>query len=697
MKISIGKKLADLSYHTMDEIDRLIFIVNKLAETWSRSDLMQAVLENDPHGAISKALENIATTHGIFGAILCYDVHGKVIASSLPEFIGWEAEDKVSFQNALKQKNTINYSFKYFKPLEADTLEIVFPIFNHADPDKIIGLLSFHLNWSEIFDIANDVRISGEGASSYAVLTDREGKLIAGTGTMSDPEYLFKYNLHSLGMKSIDLALQGKSGFAIERDLKGEKWLIGYCGSQGFREFKGTGWSVFVFVRSREAFASVKNLAYQLAGFSILVSIFVAFIGMVFARRITRPLRELTETAQEIGHGNFSKRVNVESKDEVEDLGHAFNNMTEKVQDYVGQLSSSRSRLQNILDSASDAIISVDENQKIILFNNQAERIFRYKNEEVLGQPLEMLMPERFREKHRLHVKQFGEGEVSFRMIGEHHGALFGLRKSGEEFPCEITISKTIVEGKLIFTAVLRDVTEKQKLENMLLQSEKMSAVGQLAAGVAHEINNPLGIILGFSQGLVKRMQPKDPLEMPLKSIEREALRCKTLVQSLLTFSRVEKTGKDEINLNQAIDGALTLIFPQGRVTNVLIEKRLDETIPKIVANQNQIQQVMINLCNNAIDAMPQGGKVIVSTRKVLFQGNNWIAIDVEDNGAGIPPAVLPEIFNPFFTTKEVGKGTGLGLSLVHEIIERHGGRIDVQSEVGKGTVFQVLLPIVAI
>lgn len=227
------------------------------------------------------------------------------------------------------------------------------------------------------------------------------------------------------------------------------------------------------------------------------------------------------------------------------------------------------------------------------------------------------------------------------------------------------------------------------------LQSAKMAAVGQLAAGVAHEINNPLGIILGFAQSAVKRTQDTDVLALPLKSIEREALRCKNLVENLLIFSRQNGGNKKEFaafDFNDAISQALGIVETQAKVKSIEIVKNTGPLSP-FHGDMNQLQQVMVNLANNAMDAMPDGGRLAVRTRIEFKEGARGIVLEVEDNGSGIPEEIRSKIFNPFFTTKEVGKGTGLGLSLVYEIVRGHGGTIDARSEVGRGTTFAVFLP----
>jgi PAS domain S-box-containing protein len=250
------------------------------------------------------------------------------------------------------------------------------------------------------------------------------------------------------------------------------------------------------------------------------------------------------------------------------------------------------------------------------------------------------------------------------------------------------------IDGRpLKLIGVCADMTERRKMQNMVLQSEKMAAVGQLAGGVAHEINNPLGIILGFSQSLVRRLKEGEAMAVPLKSIEREAIRCKGLVQDLLTFSRASRQERESgVDVNAAIQGSLSLIEARAKTANVEIVAETDPALPRVTANKNQLQQVIINLANNAMDAMPKGGTIFLRTRPSQTR-DGGVEIQVQDTGSGVPSEIRGKIFEPFFTTKDVGKGTGLGLSLVYEIVKKHDGTIELDSEQGKGTTFTVFLP----
>ncbi len=236
-------------------------------------------------------------------------------------------------------------------------------------------------------------------------------------------------------------------------------------------------------------------------------------------------------------------------------------------------------------------------------------------------------------------------------------------------------------------------ILERDQSEKKLRQSEKMAALGQLASGVAHEINNPLGVILGFSEGVLRRVQSGDALEMPLKSIQREAVRCKNLVQDLLTFSRASKVEREPMDFNRAVEGALSLVAAKAKMTQVTIQKDFSPSLPSFLGNPNQIQQVIINLATNAIDAMGGQGTLTLKTEVVTEGPLSWIDLRVTDTGAGIPQEILPHIFEPFYTTKAEGQGTGLGLALIHEIVVKHSALIAVESRPGR-TEFRVRFPV---
>ena len=232
---------------------------------------------------------------------------------------------------------------------------------------------------------------------------------------------------------------------------------------------------------------------------------------------------------------------------------------------------------------------------------------------------------------------------------------------------------------------------ELRETQEALIQSEKLASIGQLAAGVAHEINNPIGVILGFAQVLLKRAEPDDPIYRPLSLIEQEGVRCKNIVQDLLDFSRQNKFAPRRLNVVHVIEAAVKLMEHQDSSALVTIERDYAEHLPQVVADENQLQQVYFNIIRNAYQAMPEGGTL----RITCASEGNEVLTRFADSGVGIPHENLRHVFDPFFTTKEVGQGTGLGLSVSYGIVRQHGGTIEVSSENGGGATFTVRLPAV--
>jgi len=230
---------------------------------------------------------------------------------------------------------------------------------------------------------------------------------------------------------------------------------------------------------------------------------------------------------------------------------------------------------------------------------------------------------------------------------------------------------------------------ELQAARDQLVQSEKLASIGELAAGVAHEINNPIGIILGFAQILRRRTLKDNPLYRPLCTIEREGLRCKGIVQGLLDFARQGRPEPRRVNINEVIEAACSLMAHQANSSKVQVTKKYASDLPNVVADENQLQQVFFNIMLNAYQAMPDGGQLRIASGLV---GDKVHAI-FADTGVGIPAENLNRIFDPFFTTKEVGQGTGLGLSISYGIVQQHGGTIEVDGKAGAGARFTVTLP----
>jgi two-component system NtrC family sensor kinase len=263
---------------------------------------------------------------------------------------------------------------------------------------------------------------------------------------------------------------------------------------------------------------------------------------------------------------------------------------------------------------------------------------------------------------------------------------------------CTITAVAVILEISSAITNHLRKSDKKR--EQFLVEAEqpnKLASIGRLTAGVAHEINNPLAVInqkAGLMQDFIEMSDDfthKMAMEEALEGIQNNVERCKKITHRLLGFARQAVVKTEEIDINVIIREVVDFLAKEASYSQIKIDFDLDEHVSKIISDRGQLQQIFINITNNAIDAIGSNGQITLSSRQV---DKDIIQVKIIDDGPGIPPDVQKSIFDPFFTTKETGKGTGLGLSIVYGLINKLGGTIKVDSEVGKGTTFEITLPV---
>jgi PAS domain S-box-containing protein len=352
---------------------------------------------------------------------------------------------------------------------------------------------------------------------------------------------------------------------------------------------------------------------------------------------------------------------------------------------------------KNLLEGSVNGIIIADMKGKIILFNEMAGKILGYRPEEMLGKHVTAFYPSS--EAHEI-MRKLKSNDYGGRGKLTATPYLL-LNKNGEQIPINMSAFLVYEEGKEVASVgVFDDLREKIRMEQklrktqlQLIQSEKMASLGKLAAGVAHEINNPLGGILIYANLVKEEMKPESPLREDVDKIITEATRCKQIVKGLLEFAHQTEEKLEPTNINQNIEQCLSLLQNQSLFHNSKIVKSLDPLIPLVKGNTSQLNQVFTNIIVNAAEAMEGGGVLTIKTG--VRQEERVIHIEFRDTGCGIPEEILPNIFDPFFTTKEVGKGTGLGLSVSYGIIvEGHKGAISAKSRRGEGTTFVIELPI---
>lgn len=261
--------------------------------------------------------------------------------------------------------------------------------------------------------------------------------------------------------------------------------------------------------------------------------------------------------------------------------------------------------------------------------------------------------------------------------------------------PGEVSLlQQTVIELQNTQQELQARISAQREAEARLIQAAKLAAVGEMAAGVAHELNNPLTTVVGFTELALEELPLDSPLRRDLELVLQEARRARSVVRRLLDFARQGETSRVKANINEIVEDVILLTKHLMQSNNVQPVVRLGENLPWTWMDRNQMKQVVINLVNNALYAMPEGGQLMVETACQPRYNRNWVTLAVRDTGVGIPPENLPRIFEPFFTTRGERGGTGLGLSVTYGIVTDHNGMIEVESQVGSGSTFTVWLPL---
>ncbi len=337
---------------------------------------------------------------------------------------------------------------------------------------------------------------------------------------------------------------------------------------------------------------------------------------------------------------------------------------------------------ENIVESLNVGVLAVDLSGAIESWNTQLERLVGVPRHEAVGRKLDEVLPTDLMT------------EISARASDERVSSLYKFpirNRGGRNLVVNVSIAPLVGKsgdriGRLI---LMDDITQRIRLEEQMVQNEKLTSLGLLAAGVAHEVNTPLAVISNYIQMLAKQLPSGDPRHQLIEKVVKQTFRASEIVNNLLNFSRTGAVEFTEVNLNSVVEETLSLIAHPFKTAHVQVTRNLQQELPPVLGSNNKLQQVFLNLFMNARDAMPSGGMVEVRTAS----NNGTVEIEITDTGSGIPRENLHRIFDPFFTTKSSGRGTGLGLSVSYGIIKEHAGKVDVRSTPDKGTSFRLEFP----
>lgn len=443
----------------------------------------------------------------------------------------------------------------------------------------------------------------------------------------------------------------------------------------------------------REMYAQGVAAVRYLILFLITIGLITSIAGLILLRKfILSRLAQLSSSVDTISKsGDTSIRVSTTGNDEISHLALNINQMLDKLERSQLLLRESEKKYRTILDDMEEAYLETDLAGNVTFFNDYFQKVLGRSREELMGANYRALVAEEdieplYRVFNKVYRTSKPARAVSFRF----------LRQDGSTGFFEVSIyPRRKQEGEIIgFRLLGHDVTEHKKTEQQLLMTSKLASIGELTAGIAHELNNPLTGVIGYAQLLMDVPDVPPQVKSDLEKIYQESQRAAKIVQNLLSFARQRQPEKRLVDVNELIQKTVDMRSYRLATSNIELHLDLRPGLPRVLADYHQIQQVLLNILVNAEQALAEvkhQGKIWVTSSTE----EGYVRISIKDNGPGIPEGNITRLFDPFFTTKEVGKGTGLGLSVCHGIITAHGGNIYVNSKVGKGATFTIELPIV--
>lgn len=571
------------------------------------------------------------------------------------------------------------------------TMKITDPI-TMEETEVINGIVLIRVNTKDsIEQLIQDWPNRGE--TGETLLVRREGDKL-----------MFLNNTRHLSGTALKMSITAKllvpESFMLDAMEEGIIKAFDYRGVDvllAFRYIPQMKWGLIVKQDASEAFMPIMELKNQVITLAIVSVVIIVIIVFILVHGITHPILQLVQGANAIGKGILGHRILIKSRDEVGILASEFNRMAEKLEEsYAGleqkirqrtaQLRESEGKYRESINLANDAIFTLDaESASIVDSNKKAEEITGYSRHELSKKKIWEIVPEYDRDRTRqlwTTINEAGSGMLD--NIDCQH-------IDGRLTPTSISASVIEYGKKKTIQWICRDITERKRMELQLIQAERLAAVGELAAGVAHEVNNPLGGLLNFVKMMKKEpgniSQNLEFLDLMFEGLKR----IEVIIKQLMAFSRPYSMHMTNHSLNEIVESSLRFVDHRIKEQSTCLEKVLSPELPEIYGDADNISQVIINIIVNALDSMSSGGNLIIKTGYCDHQPSN-IQVTITDSGIGIREEILNKIFNPFFTTKEMG--SGLGLAISKRIMDDHNGNILVESKVGEGTTFFVCLPV---
>ncbi|MBM4054665.1 MAG: HAMP domain-containing protein [Planctomycetes bacterium] len=688
----IGASSLEYAQLSMQRINEYLYSKCLEMQRWAKDRSMKNVVNNDKNGRISRYIVNVANNYDEYYFISCLNNEGKIIASSDAALIGKDCSADNSFRQTMEGKGAFCIrDIEYDTRMGGYALIISVPIKDTTMQSKTIGVLSAALKWEMVNKKISGLKIAGktQDEANHVNLTNKEGLVIS----CYAKDKMFSANMVKLGMKSAKYAREGKEGYLLEKTEHGLLSLSAYTHLKNYKDLPQPDWYLVLYQDPERIFYSVYSLKKTMIYIMVFTSFIFVIISVAVANRISKPILKIALKARAIGKGDLKARMPVLSKDEIGALAVSFNKMADDLQEYNEALMKSKMFIENIFNCMADCLLVISPDGIIEMSNQAAQKLLGYGKSVLEGKPIAVVL---------------GGSEINFTKRDNStefkNYETYLKPKEGNLIPALISAAPMRdKDNNLISTiCVATDITgykrmkeQVKKSEQQLYLSEKMSALGIMAAGVAHELNNPMMGILNYAQYCLRYADKEDKRYAVLKDLEKETKRCIDIVKSLLSFSRTEDASNEaykKVNCTELIDRVVRLFSYRFDNENAKIIRNYERELPEIWAKPNRMQQVFSNIIGNSLDAVKESEKKEITVSVRLQE--RCVLISIQDTGSGISPEHMEKIFDPFFTLKPAGRGTGLGLSISQGIVKEHKGDITCSSRPGEGTIFNILLPI---
>jgi len=530
----------------------------------------------------------------------------------------------------------------------------------------------------------------------YVFILDKQDRILAHTFTSAFPQKITRANLINSGQNQSIMLLQMENSevYDVAVPVKEGIYRIG---------------SIHVGLNKNHIDKLIRNLRTMFLGFLSAVTLVFFIISHRLSKYITRPITNLTRLSDEISHGNFDIKLEPGQafdqgrvKDEVRQLSNSFVNMTNRIKESQAKLTESDNKYRSLFASGPNPIFVLDRKNLIILSANpSAEETFGYSREELIGSSFTRLGPFELDPEIYSGTREDNKGKVKTVSSEVQY-----QKKDGEAFCVNVHVCPACYQDKDALIVATTDITEMVEKDSQLIQASKMTTLGEMSAGIAHEINQPLNAIKMGSEFLEMMIEkneriPEQDLFNIVGEVSCQVDRAESIIRRLRDFGRKADFSKEKVMINDPVKSVLDIIGRQLRLQNIDVELQLGGNLPPILAHHNRIEQVIFNLLTNARDAIdlkedtdaanPRRQIVITS-----FSQAQKVMVAVSDTGIGIDQTLKERIFEAFFTTKKMGEGMGLGLSITNEIVEDYGGKIHIESMKSEGTRFILSFPAAA-